>query len=136
MTDFDVEFVGDGPEGLEEQIESLTSGLGEKTDESLKETAEEIKDEIEATAPVDSGDYRDSWYIKEGDEETVFILSDSDEAEHNKYLLLPNQNFVGSPGADVPSQGIYHNIKAIAEEKQQDMKNSLSNALSDFFGDQ
>ena len=136
MTDFDVSFVGAGPEGLDEQIDSLTSGISEKTDEALKETAQEIKEDIEDTAPVDTGDYRDSWYIVEGDEETVFILSDGNAAPHNKYLLLPNQNFVGSPGADIPSQGIYHNVKGVAESHQTGLKNNLSNILMDFFESQ
>lgn len=133
MSDFSVEFIGDTPEDMQKRLTALSHAVDEGTDEALLEAAEDVKEDIEDTAPVDTGDYQGSWYIQEIDEDEVWVLSDSNEAPHNKYLMLPNSNFVGSGGADVPSLGIYHNVEGIAKQHQSSLRLSLSNMLDNLF---
>jgi len=132
MADFSVEQIGDDPEDLANKLSSSGITLKSEVNDALMETAEEIKAEIEETAPVDTGAYEGSWYIEPIAEDEVWVLSSGDEAEHNKYLMLPNQNFVGSSGADLPAQGIYHNVEGIAKRHQKQMNTSVADKIGRF----
>jgi len=132
MSDFGVEIIGDDPEDLANRLDSSTAGVKSEVNDALIETAEEIKEEIEDTAPVDTGAYKNSWYIEPIAEDQVWILSSSDEADYNKYLMLPNQNFVGSANADVPSQGIYHNVEGIGKKHRKKLASGVANKIDSF----
>lgn len=132
MANFDVEMVGDTPGEVSGKLDSMSSGMGDKTDEALLKEAREIKTKIEDTAPVDTGAYQGSWYIAQIDEDEVWILSSSDEAEHNKFLMLPNLNFVGSSGADLPAQGIYHNVEGIAKRHRKSFNSNVADEIAAF----
>ena len=76
---------------------------------SENEIAQQILNDVRATAPVDSGSYRDDWRIEERDGTTYLVNSQP----HAIYLVLPNSRFVGASGADDPGTGVYHNVRGI-----------------------
>jgi len=133
MTSFDVSFVGATPEDLQKRLDELSSGVSESANDALKETAEEVKQDIERTAPHATGAYENSWYIQEIDEDEVWLLSDSDQAPHNKYIMLPNQKFVGHPNSDLPAAGIYHNVEGVAKQHRDSLRNNFASSLTDLF---
>jgi hypothetical protein len=57
------------------------------------------------------------------------------EADHAKYVMLPNVVMVGSPSADLPAQGILHNVKGVARRKQRGMKNNFIQNFKDLIQD-
>lgn len=130
MVEMDVQMVDGNIDQLEQQVDELSALGKEAVNNSLQQTAASVKKDIEDTAPVDTGDYKGSWYTKQASENLVFILSDGDKAPHNVHLLFPNSNFVGSPGADIPSQGIYHNVKGIAKSYNDELLENLTNEIN------
>jgi hypothetical protein len=129
MVEMDVQMVDGNIDQLESQVDELSALGKEAVNNGLQKTAAEVKKDIEDTAPVDTGDYEGSWYTKQVSENLVFVLSDSDKAPHNVHLLFPNSNFVGSPGADIPSQGIYHNVKGVAKSHNDDLIENITNEV-------
>lgn len=112
MTNFDVEIIGDSPNDIANRLNDVNLAARNRTNQQLMEKAREVKADLEDTAPVDTGEYRDSWYVFPAKRNEVWVLN---EADHTQYVMLPNSNFVGKAGADVPSQGILHNVKGIAQ---------------------
>ena len=76
--------------------------------------AEEMKKEVQKTAPVDTGDYRDDWEVKEK-KGTWYLVNTMPYAKH---LVFPNSNFVGSTKADDPGRGILHNVRGIVHSRK------------------
>lgn len=130
MAEFDVEMVGDTPNDIENRLARLGSQAGERTNEALRRTAEEVKADLEDTSPVDTGEYKRSWYIFEAAEDEVWILN---EADHAKYVMLPNAIMRGSNKADVPSQGLLHNVKGVAKGHKSSLRGSLVQELRQLF---
>lgn len=135
MVDTEVEFIGNSPEDIQKKLEKLGNGASESADEALRETAEEVKADIEKTAPHDTGRYENSWYISEVAEDEVWVLSSSNDAPHNQYIMLPNQNFVGHPNSDLPRAGIYHNVEGVAKQHTSNFRRNFVSALTDLFSD-
>lgn len=127
---FDVETIGTDPAELSTKMAEGFGVTKGDVNDALMEAAEEIKEKEQETAPVDSGDYRDSWYIEPISEEEVLILSDGNDAPHNKYVMLPNQRFVGNPKADISSQGVLHNYKGVAKREADALSSSIEEMLN------
>lgn len=132
MTEFDVEFVGDTPGDMERRLAETATEGRRRTNQALRETAEEVKEDLEKTSPVDTGEYQDSWYIAPISNEEVWILN---EADHAKYVMLPNSKMIGSAKADLPAQGILHNVKGVAREHSDSYRNTLIDKLQEMFSD-
>jgi len=130
MADISVETIGDSPEDIEKRLEALNRQTRVHVNEALNEVADQIQDEIEETAPVDTGAYKSSWYRFNAAEDEVWILSNSNEAPHNQFVMLPNSNFQGNSQADVPSLGILHNVEGIAKKHTGNVKTSLSDEIA------
>lgn len=122
MAEFGVEMHGsdDIDSALKHKAETAIGG----TNDELRDLAEDILDEIEATAPVDTGEYKSSWRIEEISEGEVWLVND---AEHAPYLVFPNSWFreigVGN------SVGILHNVKAIVYSYRTDIIGRLKHAF-------
>lgn len=129
MADFGVEFVGNDPDAMARKLKATATSGRRRTNNALRQTAEDIKKDIEDTAPVDSGAYKSSWYVQPISEEEVWVLSASDEAPHNQYLMLPNENFVGSSRADRPASGVYHDVVAVAQNHQKNFRGNLAQQI-------
>lgn len=134
MVEFDVEMTGTDPDDLAKRLSS-TGTLKSDVNDALMEEAEKIKTKIEDSAPVDTGAYESSWYIEAIDEDEVWVLSSGEDAPYNQYLMLPNQNFVGSSNADLPAQGIYHNVEGIAKNHQKQFSSGIANQIQSFIDD-
>lgn len=117
-----------GAAALMESLDEIKDQSTGVANEALVEFAEEVKEEIETTAPVDTGEYRDSWRIEEVRENEVWLVSD---AEHGKYIVFPNANFVGHPNADDPGRGIYHNIRGIIKKKRSEFEATVAAKMGD-----
>lgn len=126
MVDFDVEFVGDKPGEITRRLTDINLEARRRTNQALMETAREIKADLEDTSPVDTGEYRDSWYIFQVDFNEVWILN---EADHAKYVILPNSKMVGSSNADLPAQGILHNVKGVAKNHQKGLRSNMAEQI-------
>ena len=129
MVDFDVETIGNDPDEIAGKLAALGAGVGESTNEALLQTAEDIKGQIEDEAPVDTGAFENSWYILEVAEDEVWILSDSDTAPHNKFIMLPNSRFQGHPNADNPATGVYFDAEAIAKSNRSSVNTEMNGFL-------
>lgn len=132
MSEFDVEYVGDTPGDIQSRLAETSTTGRRRVNEALRETAEEVKDDLEDSSPVDTGDYQAGWYIFPLEEEEVWILN---EVEHAQYVMLPNSKMVGSPEADLPASGILHNVKGRAKTHSDSYRQSLIDKLEDMFGD-
>lgn len=128
---FEVETIGQNPDQMANRLDSLSNAVSGSTDEGLKETAIEIKADIEETAPVDTGDYKDSWELEEVAEDEIWVISRGDDAPHNQFVMLPNSKMVGSSKADLPSVGVLHNVKGVARNHQNDLVSNIKNAIED-----
>lgn len=127
-----IEYIGDTPGDIERRL-SETATLGQrKADEALRETAEDMKSDLEDSSPVDTGEYQDSWYIFPVDEGEVWILN---EADHAKYVMLPNSKMVGSSKADLPGSGVLHNVKGRARRHSGSYRQSLIENIEEMMGD-
>lgn len=128
MSDFSVEMVGDKPGDVEQRLAKLGTDGRNSTNKALLQTAQEVKDDLEKTSPVDTGEYQSSWYIFQADYDEVWVL---DEADHAKFVMLPNSRMVGSPSADLPSQGILHNVKGVAKSHQKGLNLNMAGKLKE-----
>lgn len=111
-----------------EEFELASKATEGNANDAVVELAEEIKEEFEDTAPVDTGEYRDSWFLVEAEENLVYLVN---SADHAKYIVFPNSRFVGHPGADAPGRGIYHNIRGIAHSKKSEWQQTLIGRILD-----
>lgn len=130
MAEFDVEMVGDTPGDIEQRLSQLGASALERTNGALLDTANDVKEDLEDTSPVDTGEYKRSWYIFEAAEDEVWILN---EADHAKYVMLPNAIMRGSDKADVPSQGLLHNVKGVARGHKQSLRGDIVRELRKLF---
>lgn len=126
MADFGVEFVGDKPGDIENRLAQLSTQGQTRANEALKEAGEKVKDDLENTSPVDTGEYKRSWYMMQVAEDEVWILN---EADHAQYVILPNQKMVNSAKADLPASGILHDVKGVARRHQKSLNLDLSEQL-------
>jgi hypothetical protein len=126
MSDIEVEMIGDSPDEIAERLTALGTQSQTRANEALVEAGKEIKDELENTSPVDTGEYQSSWYMMQVDEDEVWILN---EADHAKFVMLPNQVMVNSPKADLPASGILHDVKGVAKSHEETLHLSLSEQL-------
>lgn len=106
----------------QEQFQEASEATKGVANDALREFGEEVKEEFEATAPVDTGEYRDSWFIVEARDDLIYIVN---SADHAKYLVFPNSRFKGHEGADAPARGIYHNIRGIVHSKRSEWEAGL-----------
>lgn len=119
--------------GLDEvQLRLLSLGILTRgmADEDLRELAEEIEDELIDTSPVDTGEYKASWEIREVSPTEIHIVN---TASHAKYLVYPNRRMIGSPSADRPAEGIIHNVKGIVLKKKAENRDGLIPNISSLF---
>lgn len=130
MADVGVEIVGDSPGDIERRLSKLGTQGQTRANEALVETAEKVQDELEQTSPVDTGEYQSSWYMFQVAEDEVWILN---EADHAKYVMLPNQRMVNSGKADLPASGVLHNAKGVAKNHTQTINLQLSEKLQRLF---
>ena len=107
---------------LAEADRSLTQRI---QGQSMEDFAEELKDEFIETSPVRTGEYQSSWDMREEDDGYVIY----NDADHAIYLVLPNQNMVGSSKADDPGRGITHDVRGIVFRRRRDFKESISRTL-------
>lgn len=126
MTDFDVEFVGDSPNDIQKRLSKLGTQGQTRANRALVETGKEVQDELESTSPVDTGEYQSSWYMMQVAEDEVWILN---EADHAKYVMLPNQVMVNSPSADLPASGILHDVKGVAKGHKKTLSLNFADEL-------
>lgn len=118
MVDFDVEYVGNEPGDIQKRLAELGTAAQSRANAALVDTAQEVQEDLEKTSPVDTGEYQSSWYMMQVAEDEVWILN---EAEHAKYVMLPNSNMVNSGKADLPSSGILHDVKGVARSHQKSL---------------
>lgn len=130
MASFDVEYVGDTPGDIQNRLSSLGTQGRRRVNNGLRQTAEEVKEDLEESSPVDSGEYQKSWYILPVDNDEVWILN---EAEHAQYVMLPNTQMINASGADLPAQGILHNVKGRAKQHNDSLKQNVIQELQDLF---
>lgn len=121
--------IGDSPGDIEQRLSRAGIQLGEKTDQKLIEVAEEVKQDLEDTSPIDTGEYKNSWYIYSVKENEVWVLN---EADHAKYVMLPNSRMVGSPSADLPTSGILHNAEGVAKGHSTDLSSKIQQAIEEW----
>lgn len=130
MTDFGVEYVGDKPGDIENRLAQLSTQGQTRANRALVDAAENVKEDLEKTSPVDTGEYQASWYTMQVAEDEVWILN---EADHAKYVMLPNQNMVNSSKADLPASGILHDVKGVAKSHQKTLNLNLAEELQKLF---
>lgn len=123
----DVEIIGDSPNDIANRLDDVNLAARNRTNKVLMKKAREIKGDIQDTAPVDSGDYRDGWYIYPAKKNEVWILN---SVEHTQFVMLPNSKFVGKSDADVPSQGILHNVKGVAKGHSGGLASDIQQAIN------
>lgn len=132
MAEFDVEMVGDSPGDIEQRLSETATEGRRRVNNALRKAAEEVKADLENTSPVDTGEYSKSWYIFPVENEEVWILN---EADHAQYVMLPNTKFIGLESADLPAQGILHNVKGVARRNSDSYRNSIIEELQQMFSD-
>jgi len=128
MTSFDVEYVGDTPGDIQNRLSNLDDATRRRTNAALRKTAEEVKEDLEETSPVDTGKYQESWYIRPIANDEVWILNG---AEHAKYVMLPNRQMIGVANADFPAQGILHAVKSRAKQHSDSYRENMVEELQD-----
>lgn len=132
MADFDVEYVGDTPGDIEQRLSKTATTGRRRVNNALRDTAEEVKNDLEASSPVETGVYQGSWYIFPVKEDEVWILN---EAEHAKFVMLPNTKMVNASGADLPASGVLHNVKGRAKKHSESYKQNMIEELQEFISD-
>lgn len=128
MSNIEVEMVGDTPGDIQRRLGDVNMAARKRTNEALMKTAREVKDDLEGTSPVDTREYLESWYIFPAKEDEVWILN---EADHAKYVMLPNSRMQGSAKADLPASGILHNVLGVARGHQKGLSNNMAEKLKD-----
>lgn len=132
MADFGVEYVGDSPGDIQSRLAQTSTTGRRRVNEALREAAEEVKEDLEDTSPVDTGDYQSGWYIFPVENEEVWILND---VEHAQFVMLPNAKMVGSNEADLPASGVLHNVKGVAKSNSDDYRQGLIEKLEEMIDD-
>lgn len=132
MADFDVEYVGDTPGDIQNRLAKTATTGRRRVNNALRDTAEEVKNDLEASSPEDTGEYKSSWYIFPVKEDEVWILN---EADHAKFVMLPNSKMVNASGADLPASGVLHNVKGRAKKHSESYKQNMIEELKEFFSD-
>ena len=128
MASFSVEYVGDTPGDIQNRLSNLDNATRRRTNAALRKTAEEVKQDLQDTSPVDTGEYQNSWYIMPIDYNEVWILN---EADHAKYVMLPNRQMIGVANADFPAQGILHAVKSRAKQHSDSYRGNMVEELQD-----
>ncbi len=128
MASFSVENVGDSPQDIQNRLSNLDDAVRRRTNEALRKTAEEIKEDLEDTSPVDTGEYQESWYIQPIANDEIWILN---SADHAKFVMLPNRQMIGVASADFPSQGILHAVKSRAKQHSDSYRGNMVEELQD-----
>lgn len=107
------------------RLEAADSRITLAVESGQEEFADELVTELENTSPVRTGEYKGSWGTdEEGD--TVYIVNNDPKA---KYLVFPNQRMRGSPKADLPAQGILHNVRGITFNKRRSYREKVSSKI-------
>lgn len=132
MAEMGVEYIGNSPGDMQQRLAETATQGRRRVNEALRETAEDVKENLEKTSPVDSGEYQDSWYIAPIAEDEVWVLN---EAEHAPYVMLPNSKMIGSSEADLPAQGILHNVKGVARQHMDDHRGNIMEKIEQMFSD-
>jgi hypothetical protein len=132
MVDFGVEYIGKTPGEMEQRLAETSTAGRRRVNNALRETAEEVKDDLEDTSPVDTGEYQDSWYIAPIAENEVWILN---EAGHAPYVMLPNSKMIGSSKADLPASGVLHNVKGVARKHSDNYRGNVIDQLQEMIGE-
>lgn len=127
MVEFEVEYIGDEPDEMMDRLSQIDVAVKRRTNEALMETAQEVKADLEESSPVDTGKYQRSWYIFQVDYNEVWILN---ETEHAKFVMLPNAKMVGSAEADLPAQGVLHNVKGVARKHSKGLSLNMADELA------
>lgn len=130
MTSFDVEYVGDTPGDIERRLSQISEAARGRTESGLLKTAHEVKEDLEATSPVDTGEYQGSWYVYPVQYDEVWVLN---SANHARFVMLPNSRMVNSASADLPSQGILHNVKGVARGHQSGLRLNMIREFRSLF---
>lgn len=122
-------------------FDETQNNLKQKTDSVVAsaevgsmEEAEYLLQKIKTTAPVASGTYREDWRIEKrpnDDRGDIFIVNST---EHGPYLVFPNKRMVGSSKADLPSQGIIHNVRGIVHSHRRDYRDAIIDIIKDALG--
>lgn len=115
-------------------IDGMTGNVVAATEAGGMEEAEELLDKIKETAPVETGEYKNDWHIEKRPEDPrgdIFIVNTT---EHGPYLVYPNSKMVGSEKADVPSQGIMHNVRGIVARHRKGYKDRVAEFIKDALG--
>ena len=128
MASFSVETIGTDPRDMQSRFQSMGGAAPGVANRALRQTGEKVKADLEDTSPVDSGEYRDSWYMLEVAEDEVWILN---EADHARFVMLPNSKMVGSASADLPSAGVLHNVEGVARNHQTGLQSNVSRQIMD-----
>ena len=128
MSEFDVEYVGDSPGDIQSRLTEIDTSVRRRTNNALRKTAEEVKEDLEDTSPVDTGEYQNSWYIMSVDYNEIWILN---EADHAKFVMLPNTQMINATGADFPAQGILHGVKSRARQHSDSYRGNMIEELQD-----
>ncbi len=128
MASFNVEYVGDSPSDIQNRLSALGNAVGQRTNAALMETAQEVKEDLQDTSPVDTGEYQESWYIQPVSNNEVWVLNGAD---HAKFVMLPNRQMIGVANADFPSQGILHAVKSRAKQHSDSYRGNMVEQLKD-----
>lgn len=108
MIDFQLTMTGQ--ESVKNGLDDFAAKSKGTANDALRKMAEEIKDDIESTAPVDTGEYKESWVIVEVAENMVYIVN---TADHARFVVFANSKMTGVASADDPARGILHDVRAI-----------------------
>lgn len=128
MVDFSVDTLGTSPTDMQERLNKMGGAASGKANDALKKTAVEVKEDLEDTSPVDTGEYQDSWYIAEVAEDEVWILNG---AEHAQFVMLPNSKMVGAANADLPGSGVLHNVEGVARSHKEGVRSNLAQEIQE-----
>lgn len=120
--------IGDTPGEMQTRLSQTATAGRRRVNEALRETAEEVKEDLEKSSPVETGEYQSSWYIYPVENEEVWVLN---EADHAKFVMLPNSKMVNASGADLPASGVLHNVKGRAREHSDRYKQNVIDQLQE-----
>lgn len=111
-------------------IKAQTVAIEVAMNDYEEEFGKVLLDEVQKTAPVDTGTYRDGWHLEENKGD-MYLVNDVDYA---RYIVYPNRKMVNSPYADDPTRGILHNVRGIVYSKRTRFKAGVVARLRSIFG--
>lgn len=97
-----------GDAKLMAQFAALEAIADNAAEAHLDAFADSLLNEIQQTAPVDTGTYRDDWSKDKKSSNEIWLTND---ISYGPYLVFPNSRMTRASGAD--SQGILHNVRGI-----------------------